>query len=241
MDDLRALLTGAAATIAEYRAGLADARVFPTAALDDLIAGFDGPLPEHPTPAAEVVADLVRAAGPGLVASDGPRYFGFVVGGSTDASLVADLLAVGWDQTVFNAVTAPSGTAAEDVAGRWLAELLGLPVGVTVGFVTGAQGANTVCLAAARHRVLADAGWDVERDGLIGAPPVRIVVGAERHATIDRSLRLLGFGDGRVEVVAARADGAMDAGALADVLAGGRRRRAHDRLRPGGQRDHGRL
>jgi glutamate/tyrosine decarboxylase-like PLP-dependent enzyme len=221
VDDLRALLTDTAATIADYRDGLAAARVFPSATLDELIAGFDGPLPEGPSPATTVVADLVAAAAPGLVASDGPRYFGFVVGGSTDASLAADLLAVGWDQPVFNAVTSPAGTAAEAVAGRWLKELLGLPAHVTVGFVTGAQGANTVGLAAARHQVLADAGWDVERDGLIGAPPVRIVVGGERHATIDRSLRLLGFGDGRVEVVPARADGAMDASLLAAVLAGG--------------------
>jgi glutamate/tyrosine decarboxylase-like PLP-dependent enzyme len=221
MDELRTLLATTAATIADFRAGLREARVVPTAGLDEVVAALDRPLPDGSTPAAEVVADLVRAAGPGLVATAGPRYFGYVIGGSADASLCADLLAVGWDQHVLNAVTSPAGTAVEQVAGRWLKEVLGLPAGASVGFVTGAQAANTVGLAAARHQVLADAGWDVERGGLNGAPAVRIVVGAERHATIDRSLRLLGFGDGGVEVVAARADGAMDPAALAETLAAG--------------------
>ena len=99
-------------------------------------------------------------------------------------------------------------------------DLLGLPPGASFGFVTGAQGANTVCLAAARHKVLADAGWDVERDGLVGAPAVRVLAGAERHATIDRSLRLLGFGTGVIEPVDTDGNGAIDVGALRQVLAG---------------------
>jgi glutamate/tyrosine decarboxylase-like PLP-dependent enzyme len=109
----------------------------------------------------------------------------------------------------------------EEVAGGWLKEVLGLPASASVGFVTGGQGANTVALAAARHHVLAQAGWDVEGNGLIGAPRVRVVVGAERHATIDRSLRLLGLGSAVVEEVPPRADGSIDPIALEEVLAGG--------------------
>ncbi len=163
----------------------------------------------------------MRDATPGLVASAGPRYFGFVTGGSVDASLCADLLAVGWDQLAFNAASSPASAVFEEIAGRWIAELLGLPDHVSVGFVTGGQAANTVGLAAARWQVLHDAGWDVNRDGLNGAPRVRVVAGAERHATIDRSLRLLGIGDGAVEAVPTTGQGAIDPDRLDDVLAAG--------------------
>ena len=122
-----------------------------------------------------------------------------MVGGSVDAAVVADMLATGWDQNAFNAVLSPAAMAAEDVAGRWLKELLRIPASASVGFVTGAGAANTVGLAAGRSHVLAAKGWDVGRDGLAGAPRVRVVAGAERHATIDRSLRLLGIGDGNIE------------------------------------------
>jgi glutamate/tyrosine decarboxylase-like PLP-dependent enzyme len=158
---------------------------------------------------------------PGLVASAGPRYFGFVTGGSLPAATAADLLVTGWDQLAFNPVSSPASAVVEEVAGGWLKEVLGLPASASVGFVTGGQGANTVALAAARHHVLAQAGWDVEGNGLIGAPRVRVVVGAERHATIDRSLRLLGLGSAVVEEVPPRADGSIDPIALEEVLAGG--------------------
>ena len=165
-----------------------------------------------------MIDELVEAATPGLMASAGPRYFGFVTGGSIDAALVADVLAAGWDQCAFNEAMSPAALAFEDVAGGWLKEILGLPTSASVGFVTGAQAANTVGLASARWSVLHDRGWDVGRDGLHGAPRVRVVVGAERHATIDRAVRLLGLGEGSLEVVPALADGAMDTVALADVL-----------------------
>ena len=118
----------------------------------------------------------------------------------------------------FNAVTSPVAAVVEEVAGQWLKEALGLPPGASFGLVTGAQGANTVGLAAARHRVLARAGWDAEDRGLVGAPRIRVVASEERHATIDRSLRLLGLGAGCVEPVAADANGAIDADALARAL-----------------------
>ncbi|TWE27943.1 pyridoxal phosphate-dependent decarboxylase family protein [Prauserella muralis] len=178
-------------------------------------------MPQAPTPAGEVLAQLDRAAAPGLMATAGPRFFGFVTGGALPAATAADMLAVGWDQCAFNPVLSPAAAAAEESAGTWLKQLLGLPATASAGFVTGGQGANTVGLAVARNQVLADAGWDVERDGLAGAPRVRVVASAERHATIDRSLRLLGFGTAVVEQVRAGANGAIDVEDLARVLRDG--------------------
>jgi len=130
----------------------------------------------------------------------------------------ADILTSGWDQMAFNAVSSPAAAAAEAVVGEWVRDLLGLPGDASFGITTGAQGANTVALAAARHRVLAQAGWDVEEKGLTGAPPVRVLAGEERHATIDRSLRLLGLGASALEPVAADSNGAMDSDALGAAL-----------------------
>jgi glutamate/tyrosine decarboxylase-like PLP-dependent enzyme len=140
------------------------------------------------------MAELIAGAEPGVVGTQTGRYFGFVIGSALPASVAADWLTSVWDQNGFSVVTSPAAAAVEDVAARWLAELLGLPESVSSGFVTGAQGANTTALAAARQHVLAQAGWDVARDGLNGAPRIRIIVGGERHVTIDRSLRLLGLG-----------------------------------------------
>lgn len=187
MDDLRATLGRAVDTIADYRAGLPDARVAPVASRDDVRRAL-GDLRDGPTALDEVIDELVDAATPGLMASAGPRYYGFVTGGTLDAALVAETIAAGWDQCAFNEALSPAAIAFEDVAGSWLKELLGLPPTASVGFATGGQGANTVGLAAARWQVLHQHGWDVGRDGLHGAPPVRVVVGAERHATIDRSV-----------------------------------------------------
>jgi glutamate/tyrosine decarboxylase-like PLP-dependent enzyme len=131
-------------------------------------------------------------------------------------------LTTGWDQNAFNEATSPAAIAFEDAAGRWLKELLGLPAAASVGFVTGGQAANTVGLAAARWWVLQQQGWDVARDGLQGAPAVRVVVGAERHATIDRAVRLLGLGERTIEEVAPTSSGAMDVGELTRLLADAR-------------------
>src|SRR5690606_40667704 len=137
---------------------------------------------------------LLAAATGGLVAAAGPRFFGFVSGGELPAATAADVLATGWDQGACNAVLSPAAGAAEEAAGGWLKELLGIPATASVGFVTGAQAANTVGLASARHHVLAEAGWDVERRRLIGASRVRVISGVERHASIHGPLRLPGFG-----------------------------------------------
>src|SRR6187551_3604820 len=217
MVDLRGALADAAGRIVEYREHLPMSKVTPIAHRREVRLAL-GELRDGPAPLDDVIAELVEAASPGLMASAGPRYFGFVTGGSLDAALVADVLATGWDQCAFNEALSPAAIAVEDVAGAWLKDILGLPSTASVGFVTGAQGANTVGLAAARWSVLHRHGWDVGREGLAGAPGVRVVVGAERHATIDRAVRLLGLGERSLEVVPALSDGAMDAGALVELL-----------------------
>ena len=218
MTDLPSLLHQAAQAAADFHATLADRPVARAVDSGALRARFGAALPPSATPPDQVLRELIQAAEPGLVGSAGPRFFGFVVGGSVPAAAAADMVAVGWDQVAFNAVTSPAAAAAEAVAGGWLKDLLGVPETASVGFATGGQAANTVGLAVARHRVLAGEGWDVERDGLLGAPSVRVVAGVERHATIDRSLRLLGFGSAIVEPVAADANGAIDIADLARVL-----------------------
>jgi len=218
MQELNLALHGIADHIAAYRGGLGDSRVTPSATRADIRSQLMGPVPEEGAKTAEVIDELIDRATPGLMASAGPRYFGFVVGGSVDAALAADILTSGWDQVGFNEALSPAAIAFEDVAGSWLKALLRIPSTASVGFVTGAQGANNVGLAAARWKVLRDQGWDVGVDGLFGAPRLRVVVGEERHATIDRSLRLLGLGEKSMALVPARPDGAMDADALAQVL-----------------------
>jgi glutamate/tyrosine decarboxylase-like PLP-dependent enzyme len=218
---LRDLLVEAAARAAGYREEVGERAVFPPGLdLDELRASL-GDLESAPTPAPEVVRQLTEAVDPGLVGTSGPRYFGFVVGGALDAATAADVLAVGWDQPAFNVATSPAAAVVEDVAGTWLKDLLGLPGDASFGFVTGGQGANTVALAAARQHVLAQAGWDVERRGLAGGPAVRVVASQERHATIDRTLRLLGLGAEVVEPVAAGRQGEIDVADLGKVLNAG--------------------
>jgi glutamate/tyrosine decarboxylase-like PLP-dependent enzyme len=213
------LLRHAAALARNYRERATTARVFP-AELD--LAGIRarlGSLPDGPTPARTVIDELAATIEPAMVASTGPRYFGFVTGGALEAATAADVLTTGWDQNAFNALSSPASALVEEVAGAWLKELLGLPAGASFGFVTGGQAGNTVCLAAARHSVLAAADWDVERQGLSGAPRVRVVAGSGRHATVDRSLRLLGLGTDALVTVPTRQTGSIDVDALAETLA----------------------
>lgn len=218
MDDLTLLFERAAHVAARHRSGLPVTRVAPAVDAATLRLEVDAVLRDAPTPAGEVLDELVRAFTPGLAATPGPRFFGFVIGGALPSATAADMVAVGWDQCAFNATLSPAAAVAEEVAGGWLKELMGLPADASVGFVTGAQGANTVCLATARQHVLAAVGWDVGRDGLGGAPAVRVVASAERHATIDRALRLLGFGTAVVESVGAEVNGAIDVDDLSAVL-----------------------
>jgi glutamate/tyrosine decarboxylase-like PLP-dependent enzyme len=221
VDDIANLFRLAADQAATYRTSLSDRAVADTPDLGRLRAAFGRELPRQPTPPDDVLRQLVRAAEPGVVHTAGPRFFGFVIGGALPAASAAEIVAAGWDQCAFNTVLSPAAIVVEERAGAWLKELLCLPAGASTGFVTGAQEANTVGLAAARHHVLSEAGWDVERDGLSGAPRVRVVASVERHATIDRSLRLLGFGDAVIESVHTDSNGAIDTHDLARVLEDG--------------------
>src|SRR4051812_1194486 len=145
------------------------------------------------------------------------RYFGFVIGGAVPAAVAADWLTSTWDQNAGLYVGGPSASVVEEVCRSWLAELLGLPAHVSVAYVTGCQMAHVTALAAARHQVLEQAGWDVEAEGLAGSPPLRVVVGAKRHVTVDRALRLLGIGASSLVVVPADDQGRMDVASLRPV------------------------
>ncbi len=181
-------------------------------------AGLRRPLTDEGEDAIVVLDDLAADADPGLVASAGPRYFGFVVGGSLPVAVGADWLVSAWDQMSGMYSSSPAVAVAEDVAAGWALDLLGLPAAAGVGFVTGAQTANFTCLAAARGDLLRGVGWDVDAQGLFGAPPIEVLVGDEAHATVSRALRLLGMGQDRVRRVPVDANGAMDRAALEDAL-----------------------
>ena len=178
-----------------------------------------GRLPEEGEDPRLVIESLAAAAEPGLVANNGPRYFGFVTGGSLPAALAADWLTSAWDQNASMHVASPAAAAAESIAAEWLVDVLGLPAGTGVGFTTGATMANFTALAAARHAVLARVGWDVAERGLAAAPRVAVVVGAHVHASVLAALRMLGFGRADLCRVAVDAEGRMRADALTARLA----------------------
>ncbi len=216
----RRLLERAAALAATYRESLAARPVGLPIAADELRPLLAVPLPERGLPDEEVLERLAAVAERGVVASSGPRFFGFVVGGTLPAALAADWLTSAWDQNAGLFVLAPAASVAEEAAGRWILELLGLPTGASVGFVTGCQAANFSGLATARHALLERAGWDVERRGLFGAPEIAVLVGEEAHVTVHTALQMLGLGSERVHRVAVDGQGRMAPRDLARTLAG---------------------
>ena len=220
MPDHRQLLHQTADLAADFLDGIEMRPVRATASHDLLLAAFDGPLPHRGEASGEVVDHLAAIADPGLIASAGPRYFGFVIGGSLPAALAADWLTSAWDNNAGLYAIGPAASVAEEVAGRWLIELFGLPAGSSIGFSTGATMASFTALAAGRHRVLERAGWNVEEDGLQGAPEIAVVVGGEAHVTIHVSLQMLGLGRNRVHRVDADEQGRMRPDRLREVLAG---------------------
>jgi len=213
------LLAYVANRVSEYQRGAGERPVMPRTGVAELTALVGGSLPDGPTDPVAALRRLADAVDAGSAATIGPRYFGFVVGGAMPATVAADWLATGADQNAGAYVMSPVGAVVEDVAAGWLRDIFGLPRDASAGFTTGAMMANFTALAAARHQVLAKAGWDVEADGLQGAPLVHVVVGAERHATIDASLRYLGLGHGTAHVVPADEQGRMRADLLPGVLA----------------------
>jgi glutamate/tyrosine decarboxylase-like PLP-dependent enzyme len=211
------LLHDAATRADRYLAGLPRQPVFPAPEALARLAELGGPLPDDSTNPAGVLALLDEVGSPATVASAGPRYFGFVTGGVLPAALAANWLGGAWDQNAFSYISSPVGSAVEQIALDWLRDLLGLPPDCAAGFVTGATMANFTAILAARHALLTRAGWDVEANGLFGAPPVTVIVGQEAHATLHKALGLAGFGRERVVRVPVDGQGRMRADALPDV------------------------
>ncbi|MEY4634209.1 MAG: hypothetical protein RJA55_7 [Acidobacteriota bacterium] len=187
----------------------------------DLLKALGGPLPAGATDPVEVINHLAKAADPGIVATIGPRYFGFVTGGAVPVTVAADWLVSSWDQNACLYVLSPAAAVMEDIVSGWIVELLGLPASAGVGFVTGCHMANFTCLAAARHEVLHRAGWNVETRGLQRAPKVRVIVGGEVHVSAVGALRYLGFGSDELEFVPVDGQGRMRADALRAQLGTG--------------------
>lgn len=211
---MRDLLQDVAARAAAYLDGLDSRKVAPDPAAVDALAALDGDLPDRGSDPGSVIAELDRYASPATMAMAGPRFYGFVIGGALPAALAADWLVSAWDQNTGYYNITPATARLEQTALRWLLDLLDLPRGAGGAFVTGANVANFVALAAGRHAVLERAGWKVEADGLFGAPPITVVVGAEAHPTLIKALGLLGLGRTRVVRVPVDGQGRMRVDAL---------------------------
>ncbi len=209
---------------AELAAGFLDTLderlVFPREAVEEIADALGGPLPEDSSDPLEVVELMAREIDRGVVATAGSRYFGYVIGGALPATVAADWLTTIWDQCAGLGALGPSASVVEVIVGDWLKELFGLPTDASFAITTGCQMAHVTGLAAARHEVLSTRGWDVRERGLAGSPPITVVVGALRHVTVDRALRLLGVGGAQLVVAAADENGRMRPDALRTALAG---------------------
>jgi len=214
----RALLLRTAGLAADYLESLEERPVFPRRAVEDIAAALGGPLPDSPSDALEVVELIARGAEAGVVATAGPRYFGYVTGGALPATVGADWLTTVWDQCAGLGVLGPSASVVEEIVGDWLKDLFGLPAEASFAITTGCQMAHVTALAAARHEVLAARDWDVRERGLAGSPPITVIVGRLRHVTVDRALRLLGIGGAQLTVVGADGQGRMEPDALRETL-----------------------
>ena len=211
------LLDAAARRASRYLESL-DARcVAPTKEAIAALSKFEQPFPEHTLSAEAVLAELDEIGSPATMASAGGRYFGFVIGGSLPVTVAANWLAAAWDQNAGLAITSPTNAALESVALRWAKDIFHLPVESAGGFVTSATAANFAALAAARHALLGRVGWDVEAQGLFGAPPLTLVAGAEMHASVQKALSMVGFGRERIVRVPVDEQGRMRADAFPSV------------------------
>jgi glutamate/tyrosine decarboxylase-like PLP-dependent enzyme len=215
-DEYKDVLDRATARSMEWIESLPTRPVAPTANVDAMKKVFSRPLQDEALDPVDVVEELATLAEPGLMAMPSGRFFGWVIGGTLPAALGADVLVSAWDQNAGMRYASPSTAAIEEVAGEWLVDLLGLPAGSDVGFTTGATMANWMGLCAARAFVLDRAGWDVNTNGLQGAPTVTVLAGAERHASVDLALRYLGFG--LPTIVPADSEGRIVISALAEAL-----------------------
>ena len=214
---MSALLNDAARRASGYLQSLDNRAVAPTPEALAALVRFEQPFPERESSAEAVIAELDAIGSPATMASAGGRFFGFVIGGSLPVTVAANWLATAWDQNAGLVVTSPVNAALENVALRWLRQIFHLPSQTAAGFVTCATAANFSALAAARHALLGRAGWDVEAQGLFGAPPLTVVIGEEVHVSVQKALALVGFGRERVVHVPVDSQGRMRADALPPV------------------------
>jgi glutamate/tyrosine decarboxylase-like PLP-dependent enzyme len=214
MTQLRSLLEMTAGHAAEFLEGLETAPVAATATLPELRRALARPLPQTGLSAEQVIEELVHDVDGGILGSAGGRFFGWVIGGAVPAALAADWLTATWDQNAALYACGPAEAVIEEITGAWLKELLGLPAEASFAFTTGAQMAHVTALAAARSRIFAERGWDVERRGLAGAPTPRVICGGRQHASIDRAVRLLGLGTDALRSVGTDPEGRLDLDAL---------------------------
>lgn len=203
----------------QYLEHLENTPVAATASLAELRQRFGRSLNKTGIEATQVIDELVSDANGGILASTGGRFFGWVIGGSLPAALAADWLTTAWDQNAALYACSPAEAVIEEVCGTWLKEVLGLPAGASFALVTGCQMAHVTCLASARHALLAAHDWDVERDGLSGAPRIRILSSSERHGSIERAIRLLGLGTNSVVDLPTDERGCLQPEALNKALA----------------------
>jgi glutamate/tyrosine decarboxylase-like PLP-dependent enzyme len=217
--DWKPALEAAHRAALEWLESVRDRPVRPEVGIEEMTSRFDSPLPRDPMDPARVVEELATAAKPGLMAMNSPRFHGWVIGGVTPAGVAADWLVAAWDQNTAMAEPTPAVAAIENQTARWILEMTGLPSDAGVGFVTGGQVANLVCLAAARSGVAASYGYDVDSDGLAGGPPITVVVGDHVHHTVEKALRLLGFGQSTAVRVETDANARIVPSALAEAVA----------------------
>ena len=213
------LLDRAAAYAKEYLAAVAERPAGAATSAAEMRAALGGPLPDRGEDPAATLEALIEHGDRGVTASQGPRFFGFVIGGSYPVATAADWLAAAWDQCAAFQVLSPAASAIEEICREWMADLLGLPAHTSMGMTTGCQMAHVTCLSVAVHHLLARRGWDVGERGLNGVPAIRVVAPEDRHATVDRTLRLLGLGTGCLRLVPCDGQARMDVDALRRELA----------------------
>ena len=211
-------LTYAARLANEWLDGLAERPVKARASLEELRARFSGPLPVEPSAPDDVISTLDRDMRDGLLGSAGGRFFAWVIGGGLESALAADWLVSTWDQNAALYACGPAVSVVEEVAGEWLKDLFDLPREASFGFTTGCQLAHMTCLAAARHAVLKRQGWDIEADGLQGAPHLRVIVNDQKHGSIQQAVNFLGLGQRALVPIETHGDGRIPIGSFARTL-----------------------
>jgi len=216
--DHELMLRHAAEIALSFRRSLGERPQRPAKGFAEMRQAFAAPLPEQGKEGLAVIEELAAVAGPGLAAMTGPRFFGWVMGASHPVGVAADWLTSAWGQNCGGHTVTPAAAACEEAAANWLLDLLDLPRESSVGFVTGATVANLTCLAAARGELLRRVGWDVEADGLFGAPPLRVIIGEEAHASVFSALQFLGLGHNRVIRIPADSMGRMKIGAFESAI-----------------------